>query len=149
MKKIILLRHAKSSWKHPGLTDHDRPLNKRGRTAAQLVGTWLSQNDHVPDVILSSTSQRTRETLDRLGRPAQSATTIEYLPELYHAAPAEILRALRQLDETHRTAMIVGHEPGISAFAEILTRNAEPARVEAFDHFPTAAVAIFQVEITR
>ena len=66
MKKVILLRHAKSSWDNPGLDDHDRPLNKRGRAASPVIGEWLTRKQHVPDAILCSTAVRARETLERL-----------------------------------------------------------------------------------
>ena len=66
-RTLILTRHAKSSWDAPVASDHDRPLNKRGRKSAPAIGTWLKQNGWLPDEVISSTSARTRETWDRMG----------------------------------------------------------------------------------
>ena len=145
-KKILLLRHAKSSWKHPDLSDHDRPLNKRGRAAAPVIGAWLRQNGHVPDLILSSTSVRTRQTIESLNLPAEPAIHVEFLPELYHAAPEALLTALRSASDTSNCVMIVGHQPGLSSFAGMFSERAERHCVQAYEHFPTAAVAVFQTD---
>ena len=148
MKKIILLRHAKSSWKQLDLADHDRPLNKRGRAAAPVIGAWMIQNGHVPQVILCSTSVRTRETLDRLGLPLEEVE-VHYSEDLYLASPDEMLSALQGVLEAYNSAMIIAHQPGLSAFADALTRDAAPDCRQAFEHFPTAAVGVFQSDIPQ
>ena len=147
MKTVLLLRHAKSSWKDSTLSDHDRPLNKRGRGAAPVIGTWLIANGFVPDIILSSTSERTRETLRRLGLPDGPGPEISFDPDLYGAGPDTMFAILRKVDKTHDTAMIVAHEPGLSTFARTLASEIEPGCEAAFVHFPTAALAVLHTDI--
>ena len=148
MKKIILLRHAKSSWNHPGLSDHDRPLNKRGRAAAPVIGNWLSCKGHVPDVILCSPSVRTQETVRRLEMTSDRQPALELQDSLYHASQDALLHALRGLSDTYQSAMIVGHQPGLSTFAGMLAECAEAHCVQAYQHFPTAAAAIFEADVS-
>lgn len=145
-KTIILLRHAKSSWKHPGLDDHDRPLNKRGRAAAPVIGRWLLDHGYVPKIILCSTSTRTRETVERLGLP--TSESVAYQPDLYHASTGDLLESLRSCSDHFASVMIVGHQPGLSAFAEMLSGQVPPHCAEAFEHFPTAAAAVFKSSAT-
>lgn len=139
-RTLILTRHAKSSWADPALSDHDRPLNKRGRRSAALIGDWLRNRGHVPDQAISSTSTRTRETWDRLGFDAP----IRYTETLYHAAPHQILHALSQA--TQPCVLILGHNPGIGAFAARILHSA-PAH-DRFADYPTCAtlVATFDVK---
>jgi phosphohistidine phosphatase len=66
MKSVLILRHAKSSWKHPELSDHDRPLNKRGKRDAPIMGRLLKKEDLVPDIIMTSTAIRARSTAEPL-----------------------------------------------------------------------------------
>ena len=149
MKKIILLRHAKSSWKHAGLSDHERPLNKRGRNAAPVIGDWLNRNGHTPDVILCSTAIRTQDTVERLGLSTDLDSALMLQSALYHAAPDDLLTALKALEDTHQSAMIVAHEPGLSSFSGMLAKTAGTHCVAAYEHFPTAAAAIFEADIKR
>ncbi len=147
MKTIILLRHAKSSWNHPGLSDHDRPLNKRGRTAAPVIGGWLLQKGHIPDVILCSTAVRTQETVDRLGWPTYPNTFLK--SELYLASASGLMKALKHTDNDAACVMLVAHQPGLAECAGLLTATSNPHCEAAFDHFPTGAAAIFHVDIAH
>ena len=148
MKTLILLRHAKSSWKHGGLSDHDRPLNKRGRASAPVMAGWLIAKGYLPDTILCSSSARTQETvaLMRASQPALPHPAI--LPELYHAGFEMILASVRDLPESTATAMLVAHEPGMSQATRSFATEDVPDRcVRAFGHFPTAAAAIFEFDV--
>ena len=147
LRTVILLRHAKSSWKEPHLSDHDRPLNKRGRRSAPVIGTWLEQKGYFPDVILSSTSARTQETVARLNLSMDAQIRTEFISHLYHASPDTILETLRAVDQKHHCAMIVGHQPGLSSFAGMFSKRAEKHCVQAYEHIPTAAAAIFQTDV--
>ena len=148
MKKLILLRHAKSSWDDPSLDDHDRPLNKRGRTAAQVIGNWLRYRDHNPDFILCSSALRTRQTVDRMRAADSSVPEPRIEPELYHAAPDAIVAVLAELPADCRTAMIVGHQPGLGSLARMLADGTENRRCRrAYEHFPTAAAAVLEADI--
>ena len=144
MKKLILLRHAKSSWKHPGLSDHDRPLNKRGRAAAPVMAHWLRDQGHLPDAILCSSSKRTQETVERMRGAVPEIPEPLMIRDLYHAAPATIMRKLRTFDDPDADAlMVVAHEPGTGALA----RQLAGSRADQIDAFPTAAAAVFLLDI--
>lgn len=143
--RLILTRHAKSSWEVPGQPDHDRPLNERGRRAARALGDWLASRGYEPEEVLCSTSQRTRETWERVAvAPLEVRPQLRFVPQLYHAAPEVMLSVLRTATAT--TVMMIGHNPGIAEFAAEL-----PARVPVdpeFRRYPTAATLVvdFQAE---
>lgn len=148
MKKVILLRHAKSSWHNPMLGDHDRPLNGRGQAAAPVIGAWLAYRKHLPDYVLSSSAVRTLETVKGLRK------SMPRLPEpviergLYHAAPCDMRDRLCALPTSVRTVMLVGHQPGLSALTRKLADGHENRRCRrAYEHFPTAAAAVLEVDI--
>ena len=136
--KLILTRHAKSSWKHPELADHDRPLNKRGRASAEAVGNWLRHEKMVPDEILSSSSERTRETTKLMD--FETETVFE--DDLYHASASAMLKRLKQAHG--KKVMMVGHNPGIGEFAERLARKL-PAHKRFLD-YPTGATTVFKFD---
>jgi phosphohistidine phosphatase len=133
-RTLILLRHAKSDWTED-VPDHDRPLAKRGRHDAPQVGRWLRGHGYLPDTVVCSTAQRTRQTWELVAaklRAADPAVTFE--PRAYGATPHTLLYLLRELQPATRTALLVGHNPGISELASALA--------EAPLSFPTAAVAV-------
>lgn len=149
MKKVVLLRHAKSSWDNPELDDHDRPLNKRGRSASPVIGAWLAHKRHLPDRILCSTATRARQTLKRLELPEPALASVDFLPDLYHACPDAMLEILREVDSKSAAVMIIGHQPGLSAFARLLSDRASARCKRAYEHFPTAAAAVLEGNVTR
>ncbi len=143
MKTLILMRHAKSSWDDPAQKDIDRPLNKRGRNAATLLGRWLRQKGYQPDFALVSVAERTRETWARVvaetgDRPAR------FEPELYEARPEAMLRVLGKAPDVN-TVLMLGHMPGIGEFARQLLR--EPPGSTDFTRFPTAATAVIAFDV--
>lgn len=147
MKKLILLRHAKSSWEDPALDDHDRPLNRRGKEAAPVIGSWLAYRRHAPDMVLSSSAVRTRETVRgvKTAMPRLPDAVIE--PALYHASPGEMLERLNRLPAALDCVMVVGHQPGLGALARKLSDGRENRRCRrAFEHFPTAAAAVLEID---
>ena len=139
MKLVLILRHAKSSWKEKGISDHSRPLNPRGKKAAPLMGQILYEEDLVPDVILSSTARRARDTADLAADASGFEGEIHYLESFYHAWPSDYLDALRSLSSDIYTAMIVGHNPGMEMLLEMLTGQDE--------RLPTAALALIKLPI--
>ena len=143
MRRLILMRHAKSSWADPGQRDLDRPLNKRGRKGAALVGAWLKTNAYLPDAALVSSARRTQETWAGVVGATRAAPTT-YLPELYHASPDTMLAALRAAPDVGSMLML-GHQPGIGAFAHRLL--AQPPADEAFAKYPTAATAVIDFDV--
>lgn len=139
MKRLILMRHAKSSWGEPELSDHARPLNGRGKRSAEALGDWLRQRNFTPDQILSSSSTRTRETFAKLGLNGD----VQWLDRLYHADPDDILRALRQA--TGQTVLVLGHNPGIAEFAQDIVEKAPDH--PRFDDYPTGATLVAEFDI--
>jgi phosphohistidine phosphatase len=143
MRRLILMRHAKSSWADPGQRDLDRPLNKRGRRSAALVGAWLKRGGYRPDAALVSSARRTQETWAGVVAKAGAAAT-RYLPELYHAGPEAMLEALQRAPDVGCVLML-GHQPGIGGFARRLL--ADPPDDPAFEKYPTGAVAVIDFEV--
>ena len=145
--RLILTRHAKSDWEDPLQSDHERPLNQRGRRAAPLIGRWLVNNGYLPQEVFVSDAVRTRETWARLSAELSQPVTTHFEPTLYHASPDTMLRVLQTAH--HDTVMMIGHNPGIAAFAARLLRS--PLKEEAFAQYPTCAtlVADFSAEHWR
>jgi phosphohistidine phosphatase len=139
MKLVLILRHAKSSWKDTGISDHSRPLNQRGKKAAPLMGQLLFQEDLVPDVILSSTARRAKDTAGLVADASGFDGEVHYLESFYHAESSDYLDALSSLPSDINTAMIVGHNPGLEMLLEMLTGQDE--------RLPTAALALIQLPI--
>ncbi len=138
-RRLILMRHAKSSWADLSLPDHDRPLNKRGRKSARALGKWLHSQGHLPDEVLSSTSLRTRETCAGL----HLSCPVTWLKDLYHASPETILTALKQAKG--QTVLMLGHNPGFGALAQQLPK--QPPQHPRFADYPTGATLVIQFDI--
>ena len=133
MKRVWLLRHAKSSWDDPGLDDHDRPLAPRGVRASERIARWASDNDLRPDLVLCSTAVRARATLD-LTIAALGDPEIEFDDGLYHAWATDLLQRLTTLRPGVASVLLIGHNPGLHELACLLA----PPGPEAF---PTGALA--------
>lgn len=148
MKKLILLRHAKSSWENPDIEDHDRPLNGRGTAACPVMADWLRTHRYVPDIVLCSSSKRTRQTVKGLRRVIDDLPKACIDPRLYHASPTTMRQYIAELPDRAQTVMLVGHQPGLSAFTRMLADGEEQRRCRrAYEHFPTAAAAVLQLDI--
>ena len=109
LSKLILMRHAKSSWKYPELTDHERPLNKRGRKASVKIAKELIRLDWIPDKLYSSDSARTKETWKRMAKHIQQVD-VEYSRKFYHSKPKKIMKNIPD-ELNYETIMILGHNP--------------------------------------
>jgi phosphohistidine phosphatase len=124
MKTIILVRHAKSSWKDLSLDDFDRPLNKRGKINAPLMGEKLKERQIMPDLILSSPAKRARKTATtiakKIGYPKKK---IIFDDNMYHSSELYLLELVRNQDDKHETLMLFGHNPGFNSFADILVKK--------------------------
>ena len=139
MRTLYLLRHAKSSWADPALSDHERPLAPRGRRDAKRIATHLLELGIAPELVLCSTAVRTRETLELL-RPALDAATVELEAALYAAWAETLLERLRAVPDERRSVMLIGHNPGLEDLALMLA-SAGPERDRVEEKFPTAALA--------
>jgi len=139
MKTLLILRHAKSSWKDPTLSDIERPLNKRGRNDAPRMGRLLVDEDIIPDCIMSSTATRARSTAELVAEACGYEGEIDFRDELYLADPDDYLDICSLLPDDCRAAMVVGHNPGLEILVAQLTGVDEP--------FPTAALAQVALDI--
>ena len=143
-KRLAILRHAKSDWGQPGLSDFERPLNDRGRAAAHLIQGAIKQRALSFDAILSSPSARTRETIDRIGLAEHS----RWVDEIYLATKATLLGLIRALPEEAESVLIVGHNPGLHDLVLSLARDdAAGLRRRVLGKYPTAALALLKLEI--
>jgi len=121
MKTLLILRHAKSSWKFPDLTDHDRPLNRRGKRDAPRMGRMLRGRELVPDLVISSTATRAKDTASAVAiHSGYKGKRIKF-ESLYAAEPAAYLAVLRELADNYQRVLIVGHNPGVEELIELLT----------------------------
>jgi len=141
MKRLILMRHAKSDWSGGPSSDHDRPLNPRGRTASKALGAWLRAEGLVPDQVLCSSAMRTRETCLRLQLPEDTPTA--ETRALYLASADEIRAALTQAHGD--TVLLIAHNPGIGLAAEAFV--AVPPDHPQFAQYPTGATLVAEFEI--
>ena len=146
MKTLTLLRHAKAVEAVPGRNDHERPLRDRGQRAARWVGE--ASSDRIPDLVLCSTSVRTRETWAALSRAWNAAPPVLYERGLYLASPHQLLQRIAALEPATRSVWLIGHNPGIHELARHLADSAEGgSRFPALAaHFPTSARAVFTIE---
>jgi phosphohistidine phosphatase len=143
MKRLYLLRHAKSSWDEAGLADSDRPLAPRGKRASKVMAKHLRGERIVPDLVLCSPSVRTRETLERVGVGEESDVRIE--PDIYGASEGDLLDVLRRVPDDVDSVMLIGHNPSLQALAVSLAgEGSEVARMR--EKFPTAALATLDFE---
>ncbi|MGI9628294.1 MAG: SixA phosphatase family protein [Longimicrobiales bacterium] len=150
MPTLLLARHAKSSWDHPSLTDHDRPLNDRGRRAAPLVGAALREGGWIPDLVYSSTSVRTRETWALLGEALGDGPEVEFQQDLYLASPGTMFGAIQSAPPDTSTLMILAHNPGTHALAVGLASTGPTDDLRALRmKFPTGAVAVLEFDQDR
>ena len=141
MKRLILMRHAKSDWSAGARGDHDRPLNDRGRRGAAALGDWLRGEGLTPDAVLCSSATRTRETLAGLGLP--DGVPVDFTRDLYLATHDDMLQVLR--GATGDCVLVLGHNPGISiAACELPADLPDHPRFEAF---PTGATLVVDFDI--
>ena len=121
MKRLTLVRHAKSSWKDPELSDFDRPLNKRGKHDAPLTGKRLAARGLRPEFIVSSPARRARRTAKLIARELELPDDRLILEtEIYDAEAEVLLKVVRALDERWEHVLLVGHNPGLTELGNLL-----------------------------
>jgi phosphohistidine phosphatase len=141
MKTLLLLRHAKSSWKETGARDFDRPLNQRGLKAAPVIGRLIRKRKLRPDLVLSSPAERARQTAQLVLDAAGLETELRYDERIYEASASRLFEIVSQIEDDARTAMLVGHNPGLEELVEALTGEAPG--------LSTAALACIELDIER
>jgi phosphohistidine phosphatase len=146
MSTLLLLRHAKSSWDFD-LDDHDRPLSGRGRRDAVAAGQEIAAHGFRPDLVLCSTSVRTRQTWDRAVTGGAEAGEVRYLDRIYDSWSDELLRLVRETPDEVKTLMLIGHGPSIPDLAKQLVRG-EPASDGSLRmkvKYPTSGLTLLEV----
>ena len=136
MKEIFVLRHAKSSWDNVNLSDHDRPLANRGIKDAAKLCAFVKKRGHKLDKVLCSTAKRAKETYDLIADGFNyEIDKTNFTDKLYFGDVTDIIRDLRELDESLNSILIVGHNPTLHHLVELLTN-------EQIDRFTTCNLAI-------
>jgi phosphohistidine phosphatase len=121
-RTLIMIRHAKSSWANPLQSDYDRPLNDRGTKDAPEMGARLKKAGLMPDLIISSTAKRTKETAHHLAEQlGYNVAKIRWEEKLYHCIPAVLEEVLYEVADTVKIVMVVAHNPGITEFVNQLS----------------------------
>ncbi len=145
MRRLHLLRHAKSSWDDPALRDRDRPLAVRGQKAVGRIERWVREHDVRPQLVLCSDARRARETLEGV-LPGLGAPDVQIEEGLYAANAQALVERLRSVPDDVDEAMLVGHNPGL---ADLLLLLAEPGelRERARAKVPTGALATLEADL--
>ena len=141
MKTLLLLRHAKSSWKDDEARDFDRPLNQRGLKAAPAIGRLIRKRKLQPDLVVGSPAERARQTTQLVIEAAGLKTELRYDERIYEASVARLMGVVSELDDEAGMVMLVGHNPGFEELLEVLTGEAHK--------MPTAALACIELNIEK
>ena len=139
-RRLMLLRHAKSDW--PDVPDRERPLAKRGRRDAPVIGRWLREHGYLPDTVICSVARRTRQTWELIALELGGSPPVTIEPRAYAASALALLYLVRELPATSRSALLIGHNPAITELAASLLGPPDGDRPAL--GFPTAAVAILE-----
>ncbi|MEP0962317.1 MAG: histidine phosphatase family protein [Roseobacter sp.] len=141
MRRLILMRHAKSEWGEVGVSDHDRRLNDRGRASAKVLGGWMRRNQYHPDEVICSSAQRTGETY--IGLALDPEPTVVFDRSLYLAPAHQMLKALKKA--TTQCVLMVAHNDGICDMAHRLLET-RPQH-ERFSDYPTGATLVCDFKV--
>jgi phosphohistidine phosphatase len=139
MKRLYLLRHAKSSWDDVSLADFDRPLNDRGLRAAPFMGRSMAERGIRPDTVVSSPARRAAQTAELVREAAGWDVPVNLDSRIYEASPQTLLHIISELPDDSRSAVLVGHNPGMAAMVAVLTG--------ADESMPTGALASIKLNV--
>ncbi|MBU0721209.1 histidine phosphatase family protein [bacterium] len=132
MKKLYIIRHAKSSWKDKKLGDFERPLNKRGMLDAPFMGNLLKSRGVIPDIILLSPALRTKTTAEMIANTLKFTKSIVMNKDIYEAGANTLHKIVTKIDDKNETAFLIGHNPGLNMLAE--------RYVDMYDNIPTCGI---------
>ena len=154
MKKLFLLRHAKSSWDDPALGDFDRPLSKRGISNAILLSKYLDKQKISFDLVLSSPSERTQSTSDLVLSYCNPAPTILLKEDIYHASVSSLSQLIKGQDDSINNLLVIGHNPGLHILIESLAHESiiklptcTFAKLTNFNHWKDLDTGILDLEL--
>lgn len=150
MKRLCLLRHAKSDWGDPAKDDFDRPLNTRGAKAADFMAGYIAGSVYRPDTVLCSTAARARETCAPLAARLGDSVALIYRDELYHAMPDVMLDEIRRAPDSAQTLLVVAHNPGLVLLAMALAEDPDEETALRIAHgVPTGGLIVFEFDVER
>ena len=150
MRRLMLLRHAKSDRSNPGARDHDRVLNARGREAAPRIGAYMASHGLTPDLVICSTATRARETWQLVAEAAAFSTPPKTVFEerIYRNDPRILLELVQQTKAGTHGLLMVGHNPSFQMFADLMAASGHgDARQRLREKFPTAALAVIDFAV--
>ena len=139
MKTLLLMRHGKSSWDNIDLSDHERPLKKRGKRDARRMGDVIISEDLIPDIVLSSTANRAKSTAYLVSESFDLESDIQLHPSLYHGSLSDYFDLISSLDDFVKIVMIIGHNPDLEEILLELT--------DINESLPTSALAQIEFDI--
>lgn len=141
MKTLFVLRHAKSSWDNPSLSDFERPLNSRGLDAARFIGALIYERRLQPDVLVSSPAKRAKQTAVLVKELAEISRAIKFDERIYEASPHALFNLIREFDDKFDSVLLVGHNPGFENLVRLLTGEGVS--------MPTAALAKINLQTEK
>lgn len=148
MRRLLLLRHAKSDWSEPGASDHERPLNRRGRDAAPRIGAYVRRHRLTPDGVLCSTARRTRDTWALVAAEITNAPAATYVERIYEATPRTLLDLLRSAEPGGDSLLVIGHNPGLHELATQLIASGDlDDRERLREKLPTGGLVVIDFAI--
>jgi phosphohistidine phosphatase len=148
MRRLILLRHAKSDRGLLGIPDHARPLNPRGKEAAGRIGAYMAKHHLVPDQVLCSTAQRTRDTWELVEKAFANPASATFEKRLYDADAEGILTVLQETKPEAHTVMIIGHNPALQELATLLIAAGDiDQRATLHQKLPTGALVVIDFAV--
>lgn len=150
MKSLALLRHAKSSWETPGVTDFERPLKRRGREAAAAIGMEMRRCGLAFDTVIASPARRVVETIAHLEEGYGEPLRPRFDERIYHGSSRLLLAILQGVEEPALRVLVVGHSRGLPGLANLLARkDGEGLYRRVADHYPTAALTLLTLDAER
>ena len=149
VKKVTLLRHAKSGWDDPVARDFDRPLNPKGKRAAQRIGQYLREQRIDFDHVIASPAVRVVETVEHLGEGATEKLSPSWDKRLYLGSAASLLDVIQEADDAYGSLLLVGHNPGLEDLVLMMVPDqpGDAARYQIEEKFPTASIAEISVPV--
>ena len=138
MKKLYLIRHAKSDWSDASQNDFERGLNTRGKKAITTMAEVLNKKEVMPDLILSSSATRAMLTAQGLAKNINYKGKIKYLEALYFADPQEIIEIIKEIKDTYETVFIFGHNPETTELTDLIVD-------ETIDNVPTLGIVALNI----
>ncbi len=139
VKRLVIIRHAKSSWSNALLEDFDRPLNERGKKDAPIMAKRLKEKKITPDLLITSPAKRAISTCKKFAKVFDiEKKLIHKEPKLYHASESTLLKIAKEIDDKYKVVFMFGHNPGLTEFVNIAS-NLE------IDNIPTTGVTVLEI----